>query len=68
MFVFLTFADTSARVALPSWQAASVARMSTHVAMYEGGPKVPNVFPFENGLILRKDVYSAGHRPRVLSD
>ena len=25
-----------------------------------------DVFPFENGLILRKDVYSAGHRPRVL--
>ena len=27
-----------------------------------------DVFPFENGLIVRKDVYSAGHRPRVLSD
>jgi hypothetical protein len=26
-----------------------------------------DVFPFENGLILRKDVYSAGHRPRVLT-
>ena len=26
-----------------------------------------DVFPFENGLILRKDVYSAGHRPRVVS-
>ena len=26
-----------------------------------------DVLPFENGLILRKDVYSAGHRPRVLS-
>jgi ketosteroid isomerase-like protein len=25
-----------------------------------------DVFPFENGRILRKDVYSAGHRPRVL--
>ena len=25
-----------------------------------------DVFSFENGLILRKDVYSAGHRPRVL--
>ncbi len=25
-----------------------------------------DVFPFANGLILRKDVYSAGHRPRVL--
>jgi len=25
-----------------------------------------DVFPFENGLIRRKDVYSAGHRPRVL--
>lgn len=27
-----------------------------------------DVFPFENGLIARKDVYSAGHRPRILSD
>jgi ketosteroid isomerase-like protein len=27
-----------------------------------------DVFPFANGMILRKDVYSAGHRPRVLSD
>jgi steroid delta-isomerase-like uncharacterized protein len=26
-----------------------------------------DVFPFENGLIKRKDVYSASHRPRVLS-
>lgn len=25
-----------------------------------------DVFPFENGLILRKDVYSSSHRPRVL--
>jgi taurine dehydrogenase small subunit len=27
-----------------------------------------DVFPFENGMILRKDVYSSSHRPRVLSD
>ncbi len=27
-----------------------------------------DVFPFENGLIKRKDVYSASHRPRVLAD
>jgi steroid delta-isomerase-like uncharacterized protein len=26
-----------------------------------------DVFPFENGLIKRKDVYSASHRPRVLA-
>jgi ketosteroid isomerase-like protein len=26
-----------------------------------------DIFPFENGLIARKDVYSASHRPRVLS-
>jgi len=26
-----------------------------------------DVFPFEDGLILRKDVYSAAHRARVLS-
>ena len=25
-----------------------------------------DVFPFEEGLILRKDVYSSSHRPRVL--
>ena len=25
-----------------------------------------DVFPFENGLILRKDVYSSSHRTRVL--
>ena len=25
-----------------------------------------DVFPFENGLILRKDVYSSSHRPRAL--
>ena len=27
-----------------------------------------DVFPFENGLILRKDVYSALHNPRLLDD
>jgi ketosteroid isomerase-like protein len=27
-----------------------------------------DLFPFENGLILRKDVYSSSHRPRVLGD
>jgi ketosteroid isomerase-like protein len=27
-----------------------------------------DVFPFENGLILRKDVYSAGHQPRVIAE
>lgn len=27
-----------------------------------------DVFPFEGGLILRKDVYSSSHRPRVLDD
>jgi len=25
-----------------------------------------DVFPFDDGLILRKDVYSSSHRPRVL--
>jgi ketosteroid isomerase-like protein len=25
-----------------------------------------DVFPFENGLIVRKDVYSTSHRPRVV--
>jgi steroid delta-isomerase-like uncharacterized protein len=27
-----------------------------------------DVFPFEDGLILRKDVYSSSHRPRVLDE
>jgi steroid delta-isomerase-like uncharacterized protein len=27
-----------------------------------------DVFPFENGLILRKDVYSSSHAPRVVSE
>jgi taurine dehydrogenase small subunit len=27
-----------------------------------------DIFPFEDGLIARKDVYSSSHRPRVLSD
>ncbi len=27
-----------------------------------------DLFPFEGGLILRKDVYSASHNPRVLED
>jgi ketosteroid isomerase-like protein len=26
-----------------------------------------DVFPFENGLIVRKDVYSSSHRPRLLA-
>jgi len=25
-----------------------------------------DIFPFENGFILRKDVYSSSHRPRVV--
>jgi hypothetical protein len=27
-----------------------------------------DVFPFENGQILRKDVYSSSHAPRVLDE
>jgi ketosteroid isomerase-like protein len=27
-----------------------------------------DIFPFQNGLIARKDVYSASHRPRVLGE
>jgi steroid delta-isomerase-like uncharacterized protein len=27
-----------------------------------------DVFPFEDGRILRKDVYSSSHRPRVVGD
>jgi steroid delta-isomerase-like uncharacterized protein len=27
-----------------------------------------DVFPFQDGLILRKDVYSSSHRPRVLDE
>ena len=43
----------------------------TATATREDGTRVEwdgiDVFPFADGLILRKDVYSAGHRPRVLS-
>ena len=27
-----------------------------------------DIFPFENGLVARKDVYSTSHRPRVLGE
>lgn len=27
-----------------------------------------DVFPFENGLILRKDVYSSSHAPRIVGE
>ena len=27
-----------------------------------------DVFPFENGLILRKDVYSSSHNPRIVDE
>ena len=43
------------------WTAAATNRTGQRVE-WDG----IDVFPFENGLILRKDVYSAGHRPRVL--
>ena len=42
----------------------------TATATNRGGQRVEwdgiDVFPFENGLILRKDVYSSSHRARVL--
>jgi ketosteroid isomerase-like protein len=42
----------------------------TATATNEAGDRVEwdgiDVFPFENGLILRKDVYSSSHRARVL--
>ena len=43
------------------WTATATDRAGQRVA-WDG----IDVFPFENGLILRKDVYSSSHRPRVL--
>jgi ketosteroid isomerase-like protein len=43
------------------WTATATRRDGTRVE-WDG----IDVFPFENGLILRKDVYSSSHRPRVL--
>ena len=43
------------------WTAAMTNREGHHVE-WDG----IDVFPFENGLILRKDVYSSSHRPRLL--
>jgi steroid delta-isomerase-like uncharacterized protein len=44
----------------------------TATATTRSGQKVEwdgiDVFPFENGLILRKDVYSSSHAPRVLEE
>jgi len=43
------------------WTATATRRDGTRVE-WDG----IDVFPFENGLIVRKDVYSSSHRPRVL--
>ena len=43
------------------WTATATRRDGTRVE-WDG----IDVFPFANGLILRKDVYSSSHRPRVL--
>jgi len=44
----------------------------TAMATDRGGRRLEwdgvDLFPFEHGLILRKDVYSASHSPRVLDD
>ena len=44
----------------------------TATATSRAGRKVEwdgvDVFPFEGGLILRKDVYSSSHNPRVLDE
>lgn len=45
------------------WTAAATDRHG-HRLEWDG----VDLFPFEDGLILRKDVYSSSHRPRVLSD
>jgi len=41
---------------------ASATNQTGHRVEWDG----IDVFPFANGLILRKDVYSSSHRPRVL--
>jgi ketosteroid isomerase-like protein len=43
------------------WTATATNRAG-HLVEWDG----IDVFPFENGLILRKDVYSSSHRARVL--
>jgi taurine dehydrogenase small subunit len=45
------------------WTAAATNRTGQRVE-WDG----IDVFPFENGLILRKDVYSSSHAPRVLDE
>jgi ketosteroid isomerase-like protein len=41
---------------------ATATRTDGHRVEWDG----VDVFPFEHGLILRKDVYSSSHRPRVV--
>jgi steroid delta-isomerase-like uncharacterized protein len=45
------------------WTATATARSGQRVE-WDG----IDVFPFEGGLILRKDVYSSSHNPRVADD
>ena len=50
-------------VVVSEWTAAATDREGRRLE-WDG----VDIFPFENGLIARKDVYSASHRPRVLGD
>jgi ketosteroid isomerase-like protein len=45
------------------WTASATAREGKRVE-WDG----VDVFPFEGGLILRKDVYSSSHNPRVIDE
>ena len=50
-------------VVVSEWTATATDRDGRRLA-WDG----VDIFPFENGLIARKDVYSASHRPRVLGE
>ena len=49
------------RLVVSEWTATATNRAGQRVE-WDG----IDVFPFENGLILRKDVYSSSHAPRVV--
>ena len=51
------------RLVVSEWTASATNREGQRVE-WDG----IDVFPFESGLILRKDVYSSSHNPRVLGE
>src|SRR5262245_34449722 len=51
------------RLVVSEWTATATGRAGQRVE-WDG----IDVFPFEDGLILRKDVYSSSHNPRVVDE